>query len=84
MTKVPVFLVVCVAVGAPYLLLGWLHFEAFGLNLRAQGVLLFLCINFVVCLWELCLCYRYSLVRSTHEKRVKDGQVSNHSRIHVS
>ncbi|CAM9933245.1 unnamed protein product [Discosporangium mesarthrocarpum] len=70
----PVFLFLCVVVGGPYLYLGWEHLKLYGgVNLCAQGLLLFLCINFLICLWELCLCYRYDLIRSTHLKRKKDG-----------
>lgn len=72
---IPVIAVVSVMIGGPYLCLGWEHYEAYGLHAAAQGMLLFLCINLIVCLWELCLCYRYDLIRSTHLKRVKDGQV---------
>lgn len=65
----------CLIVGGPYLCLGWQHYVMTGVvNVAAQSVLLFLCLNFIVCLWELCLCYRYSLIHSTHQKRVKDGQ----------
>lgn len=73
---IPVFAVLCLIVGGPYLCLGWQHYVMTGVvNVAAQSVLLFLCLNFIVCLWELCLCYRYSLIHSTHQKRVKDGQV---------
>lgn len=73
---IPVAAVVCLAVGGPYLWLGYEHYSAHGgINLAVHSVLLFLCINLVVCLWELCLCYKYELIRSTHGKRLKDGQV---------
>lgn len=72
---IPVAAVVCLAVGGPYLWLGYEHYSAHGgVNLAVHSVLLFLCINLVVCLWELCLCYKYELIRSTHNKRLKDGQ----------
>eukprot|EP00903_Cladosiphon_okamuranus_P022064 g20291.t1 len=72
---VPVAAVVCVAIGGPYLWLGYYHYSTFGgVNVAVQSVLLFLCINFVICLWEFCLCYKHALIRETHAKRVKDGQ----------
>ncbi|CBN74943.1 conserved unknown protein [Ectocarpus siliculosus] len=75
---IPVAAVVCLAVGVPYLSLGYQHYAAFGgVNVAAQLVLLFLCINVVICLWELCLCYKHALIRSTHAKRVKDGQTKS-------
>lgn len=77
MMMIPVAMVVCLAIGGPYLLLGYQHYSTFGgVNFAVQSGLLFLCINLVICLWELCLCYRHALIRSTHAKRVKDGQVS--------
>lgn len=76
MVMIPVAAVVCLAVGGPYLWLGYGHYSAHGgINITVHSVLLFLCINLVVCLWELCLCYKYELIRSTHAKRLKDGQV---------
>lgn len=73
---VPVAAVLCLAIGGPYLWLGYQHYSTFGgLNVSVQSVLLFLCINLVICLWELCLCYKHTLIRATHAKRVKDGQV---------
>lgn len=76
MVMVPVFAVLCLAIGGPYSWLGYQHYSAFGgVNVAVQSVLLFLCINLVVCLWELCLCYKYALIRSAHAKREKDGQV---------
>ncbi|CAN0013794.1 unnamed protein product [Ectocarpus sp. 12 AP-2014] len=75
---IPVAAVVCLAVGVPYLWLGHQHYAAFGgVNVATQSVLLFLCINVVICLWELCLCYKHALIRSTHAKRVKDGQTKS-------
>lgn len=74
---VPVAAVVCLAIGGPYLLLGYQHYANFGgVNVAVHSVILFLCINLVICLWELCLCYQHAVIRSTHAKRVKDGQVS--------
>lgn len=73
---IPVAAVVCLAVGGPYLWLGYEHYSSHGgVNWAVHSVLLFLCINLVICLWELCLCYKYELIRSTHAKRLKDGQV---------
>lgn len=73
---IPVAAVVCLAVGGPYLWLGYQHYSTFGgVNVAVQSVLLFLCLNLVICLWELCLCYKHALIRSTHAKRVKDGEV---------
>lgn len=78
---IPVAAVVCLAIGGPYLWLGYQHYSTFGgLNVAVHSVLLFLCINLVICLWELCLCYKHALIRSTHAKRVKDGQVSRRER----
>lgn len=77
MAMVPVAVVVCLAVGGPWLWLGYEHYLHVDgvINVSVLSMLLFLCINLVVCLWELCLCYRYNLIRATHAKRVKDGQV---------
>ncbi len=73
---VPVAAVVCLAVGGPYTWLAYQHYSTFGgVNISVQSVMLFLCVNLVICLWELCLCYKHSLIRATHAKRVKDGQV---------
>lgn len=73
---IPVAAVVCLAIGGPYLWLGYQHYSTFGgLNVAVHSVLLFLCVNLVVCLWEFCLCYKHALVRATHAKRVKDGEV---------
>ncbi|CAM9247381.1 unnamed protein product [Hapterophycus canaliculatus] len=78
MVMVPVAAVLCLAIGGPYLWLGYQHYSTFdGLNVSVHSVLLFLCINTVVCLWELCLFYKHALIRSTHAKRVKDGQTKS-------
>ncbi|CAN0395331.1 unnamed protein product [Ascophyllum nodosum] len=75
MATVPVATVICLAVGAPYLWLGSQHYLTHGrLSSGAQSVLLFLSINLLICLWELCLCYKYRLIRSTHTQRVKAGK----------
>ncbi|CAM9445434.1 unnamed protein product [Choristocarpus tenellus] len=74
----PVALVVCAAVGLPYICLGGAHLKLYGgINFSVQGLLLFLCINLLICLWELCLCYRYDLIRSTYLKRKKDGNTES-------
>ena len=73
---IPVAAPLVLSIGGPYLWLGYQHYSTFGgLNVAVHAVLLFLCINLVICLWELILCYNHALIRSTHAKRVKDGQV---------
>lgn len=78
---IPVAAPLFLSIGGPYLWLGYQHYSTFGgLNVAVHAVLLFLCINLVICLWELVLCYKHALIRSTHAKRVKDGQVRQPSR----
>lgn len=77
MASVPVVAVLCLAVGVPYLWFGAQHCLTYGrVNVGAQSVILFLSINLLICLWELCLCYKYRLIRAVHTTRVKEGKVS--------
>lgn len=84
MMMIPVAAVLCLAIGGPYLWLGYQHYSTYsGVNVGVHSVLLFLCINVVICLWELCLCYKHALIRSTHAKRVKDGQVWDYMHTYI-
>lgn len=49
------------------------HISSYGVNALALALILFLHINALICLWELCLCYRHSLIRNVVAKREKEG-----------
>ncbi|CAM9620957.1 unnamed protein product [Chrysoparadoxa australica] len=60
------------ALGSVIAGLGYLHIQAHeALNVAALCLILFYPINILICFWELCLCYKYKLIRSVWEKRQK-------------
>ena len=54
----------------PIVWAGYSHVQEFGVvNWTALALILFLHINLLICVWELCLCYRHTFIRSVVEKR---------------
>lgn len=45
-------------------------------NIVALSLIGFLVVNLLICLWELCLCYRFDVIQKVYQKRLKEGQLN--------
>ncbi len=69
--KMPAIFWLALVMGPSMVCLCWLHRRNFGWNFLAMGMICFLLVNILICLWELCLCYKHGLLRSEVAKRKK-------------
>ncbi len=69
--KMPAIFWLSLVMGPSIVYLCWLHRRNFGSNFVAMGMIFFLLVNVLICLWELCLCYKHGLIRSGVAERKK-------------
>ncbi len=72
--KMPAIFWLALVMGPSMVYLCWLHRRNFGWNSLAMGMICFLLVNMLICLWELCLCYKHEFLRSEFAKRQKSGE----------
>ncbi len=72
--KMPAIFWLASVMGPSMVYLCWLHKRNFGWNFLAMAMICFLLVNLLICLWELCLCYKHGLLRSEYAKRQKDEE----------
>ncbi len=72
--KMPAIFWLASVMGPSMVYLCWLHMRNFGWNFSAMGMICFLLVNVLICLWELCLCYKHELLRSEVAKRQKSEE----------
>ncbi|KNC82080.1 hypothetical protein SARC_05631 [Sphaeroforma arctica JP610] len=68
-----VIILLCLLMGPPVIVCGFLHYVTYGWNSSAQALILFLLVNTLICLWELVLYYKYDRIHNKHTKRIKDN-----------